>query len=1025
MQHKAGHRPAFAVAVGVLRAWALPGLCLFAMSRLFANEPAPEADIKSRQKAAAALLEKHCVECHGGQLTRSGFDLTTREGLLKGGAGGPAFVAGESAMSPLFQRIKHSVEPGMPFQRKKLADNEIALLKAWLDDGAGYSAPLKKPAATDEWWSLRPLVKPAVPRLDSVAASAWARSPIDQFVLEKLKEKGLTPSPPADKRTLLRRVMFDLVGLPPTPEETVSFLADDAPDAYEQLVDRLLVSPAYGERWARHWMDIVHYAETHGNDQDRPRPNAWPYRDYLIRSLNADKSYTRFIEEQLAGDVLYPDDADAIVAMGFLATGPWDESSLRDIREDTIDREIARYLDRDDIVTTAMSTLVSTTVHCARCHEHKFDPITQEEYYKLQAVFAGVDKAERAYDPDPTIARLRRDLLARKAELPAVAAKADPSLLADAIQLEVGTWEKKLGESVVAWRVLEPETFTSAGGATLTRQADGSVISSGARPEKDTCTIIASTAAARITGLRLEVLVDDSLPMKGPGRQDNGNLHLNEIQVAVAPGGVADPAAARSVKLVNPRADFNQEGWTIAMALDGNPATAWGIYPQVGKSHVAVFEFAEPVEFAAGATITIKLEQIHGGGHLIGRVRLSVTGAAAPLPIQAEVLPREIGEILRTPVAERTPQNRAALAAYVLLDKTERELAALPAQQKVYAATNQFQPDGSFRPATTPRSVHILQRGDINKPGPAADPGALACVPGLKARFELSDASNEGSRRVALARWIVDPKNVLAWRSIVNRVWQYHFGRGIVDTPNDFGRMGAVPTHTELLDWLTVTFQERGGSLKDLHRLLVTSSTYRQSSRSDARFADVDGDNRCLWRMNRTRLDAESIRDAILRVSGKLDPTMGGPSVKQFIQSPGIHVTPVVDYLAFDVDSPENYRRSVYRFIFRTLPDPFMETLDCADASQLTPVRSASVTALQALAMLNDRFVVRQSEHIAARLERASADPAGRVRIACEWILGRPANPREVELVSEYATKHGLANAVRMLLNSNEFMFVN
>ncbi len=276
-----------------------------------------------------------------------------------------------------------------------------------------------------------------------------------------------------------------------------------------------------------------------------------------------------------------------------------------------------------------------------------------------------------------------------------------------------------------------------------------------------------------------------------------------------------------------------------------------------------------------------------------------------------------------------------------------------------------------------------------------------------------------------MARWVTDQKNVLTWRSIVNRVWQYHFGRGIVDSPNDFGRMGALPTHPELLDWLTVTFQEQGGSLKFLHKLLVTSAAYRQASGNEPKFAEIDGDNRYLWRMNRTRLDAESIRDAILRVSQKLDPTMGGPSVKQFIQSPGIHVTPVVDYLNFDVDSRENYRRSVYRFIFRTLPDPFMETLDCADASQLTPVRSTSVTALQALTMLNNRFVVRQSEHIAARLERSCPDPAGRIHTAYEIILGRPATKREVDLVLEYASKHGLPNAVRMLLNSNEFMFVN
>jgi hypothetical protein len=876
----------------------------------------------------------------------------------------------------------------------------------------------------DGWWSLKPLEKPAVPRSESPADRAWARTPVDQFVLAKLQEKGLAPAAPADRRTLLRRVMFDLVGLPPTPAETAAFLADEAPDAYERLVDRLLASPAYGERWARHWMDIVHYAETHGNDQDRPRPNAWPYRDYLIRSLNADKPYARFVEEQLAGDVLYPDDAEAIVAMGFLATGPWDESSLRDIREDTIDREIARYLDRDDIVTTAMSTLVSTTVHCARCHEHKFDPISQEEYYRLQAVFAGVDKAERAYDPDPKVAHLRRDLLARKAELPALAARVDQSLLTEAIDLDVAVRERKLKELTTPWQILDPESFVSAGGANLTKQPDGSILSDKTRPEKDTYTIVASTAAEKVTGLRLEVLADDSLPMKGPGRQDNGNLHLNEVLVIAAPKGSTN-VAPQPVKLTNPRADFNQDGWSIDKAIDGNPATAWGIYPQVGKSHVAVFEIGEPIAFDSPVTFTVKLEQVHGGGHLVGRVRLSVTSAPGPLPAQVELLPREISEILQTPVAERTTRQRAALAAHVLLEQADRDLAALPPQQKVYAATNQFQADGSFRPAITPRAVHVLARGDINKPGAAAEPGALACLTGLESRFGLDDPNHEGSRRVALARWITDPKNVLAWRSIVNRVWQYHFGRGIVDTPNDFGRMGALPSHPELLDWLTVALQEHGGSLKYLHKLLVTSSTYRQSSQNILKFAEIDGDNRCLWRMNRARLDAESIRDAVLSVSGKLDRAMEGPSVKQFVQSPGIHVTPVVDYLSFDVDSSDNFRRSVYRFIFRTLPDPFMETLDCADASQLTPVRSASVTALQALAMLNDRFVVRQSEHIAARLEKSSPDLPGRITAAYELILNRPPTQREIELVSAYATRHGMANAVRMLLNSNEFMFVN
>jgi hypothetical protein len=292
-------------------------------------------------------------------------------------------------------------------------------------------------------------------------------------------------------------------------------------------------------------------------------------------------------------------------------------------------------------------------------------------------------------------------------------------------------------------------------------------------------------------------------------------------------------------------------------------------------------------------------------------------------------------------------------------------------------------------------------------------------------RFKLADPNNEGSRRVALARWVSDPRNPLTWRSIVNRVWHYHFGRGIVDTPNDFGHMGAQPTHPELLDWLAVSFYEHDGSLKWLHKLIVTSAVYRQSSHHDPRFASIDGDNRCLWRMNRTRLDAEEVRDAVLLATGKLDRTMGGPSVKQFNMSPGIHVTPVVDYTNFDVERPENYRRSVYRFVFRTLPDPLMEALDCPDSSQLTPARTVSVTPLQALAMLNNKFMVRMSEHLAARAAKEGADTPTQVGAVYRLALGRDPTSKERALLTEYAIKHGLANACRVILNSNEFMFVN
>jgi len=413
----------------------------------------------------------------------------------------------------------------------------------------------------------------------------------------------------------------------------------------------LLASPRYGERWARHWLDVAHYADTHGQDQDRPRPNSWPYRDYLIRSFNADKPYSRFVQEQVAGDALFPADPDAIVATGFLAAGPWDESSLRDIQENSLDREIARYLDRDDIVTSVMSTFVSSTVGCARCHDHKFDPISQEDYYALQAVFSGVDKSDRAYDADPIVARRRVELLQSQAQLKAWKGKSEPSLLSPENQAIAAEFEKLLTSTNQKWVILDPIEVKSSHGATLKELPDHSVLSTGMRPEKDTYTITLGTDLTKLTGLKLEVLSDDGLPMKGPGRQDNGNLHLSEVRVRIG---------STNVKLQNPVADFDQDGWAIPRAIDGNLTTAWGIYPAIGQPHQAVFEFADEHKVMNGVNLTVELDQLHGGGHLIGRFRLSVTSSPRPLSLNAKPISAELQSILTS--NNRTDAQRAELA---------------------------------------------------------------------------------------------------------------------------------------------------------------------------------------------------------------------------------------------------------------------------------------------------------------------------------------------------------------------------
>ncbi|MCW5560102.1 MAG: DUF1549 domain-containing protein, partial [Verrucomicrobiae bacterium] len=428
------------------------------------------------------------------------------------------------------------------------------------------------------------------------------------------------------------------------------------------------------------WMDAVHFAETHGHDQDRIRTNAWPYRDYLIASFNQDKPYAQFLQEQIAGDVLFPGDPAATVALGLLAAGPWDESSLRDIREDTLDRQIARYLDRDDMITTVMSVVTSTTVHCARCHDHKFDPISQRDYYALQAVFSGVDRANRLYDTDPEVHRLRQHLRRQRREVQ----QGSPAVLETAeAGSAVAAWERNRILNPIRWSPLSPETFLSTDGSRLVQQPDGSLRAEGPRPERDTYVITARLPLARVTAIRLDVLPDPALPQSGPGRADNGNLHLSEFRAKLFAPGAAEGA---ELSWMDPGADFNQEGWGIERAVDGSDGTAWGIHPAIGRAHHAVFLLETPLERAEGLRLAISLRQLHGGGHLIGRFRLSVSDhpEVAPEP------PETIASILAQPESDRTEADRRVLAAYVLGADVRRKLRALPDPELVYAAASDF-----------------------------------------------------------------------------------------------------------------------------------------------------------------------------------------------------------------------------------------------------------------------------------------------------------------------------------------------
>ena len=795
---------------------------------------------------------------NGGQ---GGLSLAGYDGLLKGGQSGPVIVPGKPEQSRLMWQIS-GAPPNMPKAGSPLSAEQVELIRRWIAHGAKDDTP-----ADARWWSFRRLERPEVPQdpNDSEGAasdSAWPRTPIDRFILAKLGEKGLTPSAEAERTTLIRRLTYDLHGLPPTPEQIDRFLNDRSPNSYENLADRLLSSPRYGERWGRHWLDVVHYGESHGFDKDKARRNAWPYRDYVIRSFNDDKPYARFVREQLAADVLYPDDPGLTPAIGFIAAGPWDYVGHAELREGTHDKRVTRNLDRDDMVMATMSTFTGLTVHCARCHDHKFDPIKQEDYYSLQAVFAGVDRADRPFDVDPELHRKRLGLLQERKR----------------IEVE-----------------LQP--------------------------------VLAATE--KITSDEVEQLSDRIKTL----RQERTNLvaQVGEIDTE-------DRKAKRE-------------------ALDK----------------------------------------------------------------QSSELSEQRTQLRRALLDAKTGTRLETLEAQ--LATVDESIGGLPEPQMVYAAASYFKPHGKFTPAWEPRPVHLLYRGDVESPGPLAVAGAISAVDWLNPRFSIVDANNEGARRAALAEWITDPRNPFTWRSIVNRAWHYHFGVGIVDTPNDFGKMGSQPTHPELLDWLAVEFRDSGGSFKKLHKLIVTSAAYRQSSKADAGKARIDAQNRYLWRMNRRRLDAESVRDSALLISGKLDLTMGGPSAEHFFFKDD-H-SPIYDYARFDTDRPESHRRAVYRFIVRSVPDPFMESLDCPDPSLLTPKRNSTLTAIQALALLNDPFIVRQAQHFAERLRRLRTDLTGQIEEGYLLAVGRKTRPEESRTLVAYGEQHGLENVCRLILNSNEFMFVD
>ncbi len=1134
--------------------WAIPRTVVLLVVFAGTARPAAAGPVDFNRDVRP-ILSRSCFKCHGpdDKARKAKLRLDVREEAFREAKSGMRVVApGKPDESELVYRVFSSEADVMPPPATKstLTAAEKDVLKRWVAEGAEYRPH----------WAF---VAPKRPSLPPVRQADWPRNAIDHFVLARLEAAGLKPAPEADRYTLVRRVSLDLIGLPPTPEEADAFVNDPRPDAYERLVDGLLSSPHYGERWARRWLDLARYADTNGYEKDRPR-SIWPYRDWVINALNRDLPFDRFTVEQLAGDLLPGATLEQRVATGFHRNTMLNE-------EGGIDPLEFRFHAMTDRVSTTATAWLGLTLGCAQCHTHKFDPITHREYYQFMAFLNNAD--------EPEIDVPRPDLAARRAELE------------DQIAARLADLPNRFPpDGKVRWHAARPASVTSASGATPEALADGSVLVSGKKPEQDTSTVVIDSDLSGVTALRLEALTDPKLPSTGPGRTPHGNFVLTDVTVTAAPR--VAPEKARPVKLARAEADAAQDGFPPAHALDGDPKTGWAIHV-AGKWNVnrtITFALEKPTSFPGGTRWTVRLEQRYGTQHTLGRFRLNLglandddrsvavrrkehlerkfnewlkaevgravrwevlrpaaaksnlplltvlddgsvlasgdqskrdvydvtfrgdlkgvtalrlevlpddslpkhgpgrvsyegpfgdfflseltltadgkplklarathsfaSGAstaataidgdpltgwsidvgqgrphtavfnlAAPLgeakelalrllferyyaaglgrfrvsmttdarPTEARGLPGEVEELLLVPAARRAPRQRERLLRHYLsvapeLAPERAAVEQLRKQLPAYPTTLVL----AERPANNPRPTHIHRRGEFLQPGERVGPALPSVLPPLR----------EGPRdRLAFARWLVDPANPLTARVTMNRHWSTFFGRGIVRTVEDFGYQGEPPSHPELLDWLAVEFVRQGWSLKQMHRLIVTSATYRQSSKAATEVLERDPDNVLLSRGPRARMEAEPIRDAALKRSGLLATKLGGPSVFP-PQPPGVTSEGAYGPLAWKVsEGPDRYRRGLYTFSKRTAPYAMFRTFDAPSGEACVARREVSNTPLQALTLLNDAVFTEAAQALGRRTASLPGGTEARARDLFRRCLTRPPDADEVAMV--------------------------
>ena len=954
------------------------------------------------RKEIFPIFESSCFACHGEEQQMGELRLDAKANALEGGVSGPSIVPGSAQASPLVRRISHAegVNP-MPMGSEKLSESQINRIRAWIDQGAEWpeNVGLEQAEVSRHW----AFVSPQRPTLPAVRDEEWARNPIDRFVLARLEKEGLSPAPEADRLKLLRRAALDLVGLPPTIEEADAFVADSGNKAYEKQINRLLDSPHYGERWGRHWLDAARYADSDGFEKDKPR-FVWFYRDWVVNALNRDLPYDQFIIEQIAGDLLPNPTQDQRVATGFLRNSMINEEGGADPEQFRMEA----MFDRMDAVG---KSILGVTVQCTQCHDHKYDPLTQEEYYRLFAFLNNSHEgALTVYTDDE-----REQRRAMFSEMAAVA---------DRLKTETPDWrgrmeawiEKVKGDQP-EWIVVQPKRDeTEASGARYTALDDGSYLAQGYAPPTSSPKFILETELQNITAVRFELMTDPNLPRNGPGRSIKGTGALSELELEVAPA--EHPEKATKVKFSRATADINLPEHSLdkmfqkleddcrttgpaSFAVDGDEETAWGFDNGPGRRNQprkAVFTIAKPLANPGKMILTFSIRQLHGGwngddnqNHNLGRFRISLTSDPEA---EADPLPARVRELVGKPASDRTAADNAEIFRYWRTtvvewkDANERieELWARHPEGTTQLVLNE-------RPEK--RVTKILERGDYLRPKNEVTPGVPATLHALP--------ETDAPGRLRAAKWLASRESPTTARAMVNRIWQAYFGRGLVASPEDLGTQAEPPTHPKLLDWLAVEFMENDWSMKHIHRLIVNSATYRQSSRVTADQYRKDPYNMLLARGSRFRVEGEVVRDITLAASGLLSRKMGGPGVyppaPEFIFLPPVSYGPKV----WNTEKGEDrYRRSIYTFRFRSVPYPVLQIFDAPDGNTAVIKRERSNTPLQALTALNEDLFMESARALALKtLSEAGGDDEARVTYAFRRCLTRPpSEPESRELLN-------------------------